>query len=357
MSTVMPLDPDAVYALPPARAIAMCRSLHVSRTDIISLAQKGKLDDALGLLVRVVTGMDDGTYHIVEVEDISTTQGANGKEQTLTLRGAASRMRTPVEKGGGVGQMLGVRLQTISNGDPSAAELSIALEAMKGGLLTPITVAEASSRLRRLGRTAPASAPAPAPSAGGGGSGGEPPGGVAATRRNEVAYRSSQGVRGPAERPVDKRLKETPTIGSRINERETFERQRPTAAAAAPPLAPPRLSPPTVPPLAPPPLAPPQAPPQACAATRDRSAGSAQTAAAAAAGATKPTARAAATGHATGLAAGATAGRWMGSGATARPAAASAAARPGAAAAARLGSAASWTVAPEAPPPPGPGSW
>ena len=135
---------------------------------------------------------------------------------------------------------------------------------------------------------------------------------------------------------MDKRLRETPTIGSRISER------RPSAAEAGggsggAAASPPRISPPTAPPLAPPPLAPPPAPPQPP-----------QTAAAAAAGATKPTASRRC--HRACHRVGCSQGRWMGSGATAGLRQPRLRCKAGAAAAAaRLGSAASWTVAPEAP--------
>jgi hypothetical protein len=157
---------ELVWSLPVAEAYGWLRCIHIGRMQLQALRQRNTLESSLGLLVRLLTRQPTPTlpaiYTVVEIVDVS---GA-----VLTVRGAARYMPSAGLRvlSAGVGA-LQVEVGTCSDRPLEPLEMARALEAMREGALTPLTLLEAAQlRTRRSAHAVPGAtlahgAPPPGP--------------------------------------------------------------------------------------------------------------------------------------------------------------------------------------------------
>ena len=147
---------ELVWSLPVAEAYGWLRCIHIGRMQLQALRQRNTLESSLGLLVRLLTRQPTPTlpaiYTVVEIVDVS---GA-----VLTVRGAARYMPSAGLRvlSAGVGA-LQVEVGTCSDRPLEPLEMARALEAMREGALTPLTLLEAAQlRTRRSAHAVPGAA-------------------------------------------------------------------------------------------------------------------------------------------------------------------------------------------------------
>ena len=192
---------ELVWSLPVAEAYGWLRCIHIGRMQLQALRQRNTLESSLGLLVRLLTRQPTPTlpaiYTVVEIVDVS---GA-----VLTVRGAARYMPSAGLRvlSAGVGA-LQVEVGTCSDRPLEPLEMARALEAMREGALTPLTLLEAAQlRTRRsahgthgaaLAHCAPPPEPLPSlpslpslPTTSASAAATSSSGGLTKTKRNQVA--------------------------------------------------------------------------------------------------------------------------------------------------------------------------